>query len=73
MCVCLCVYCPGCISSDKVLLNMFAEGPQKEKGPLTQEGLEPQRLRGRAHTHAQAHTTHTRLANTTFKSGKKTT
>lgn len=37
MCVCVC----GCISSDKVVLNMFAQGPQKEKGPLTHESLEP--------------------------------
>lgn len=38
---------PGCIGSDKVVLNMFAQGPQKEKGPLTHEGLEPHWL----HTH----------------------
>lgn len=31
----------GCISSDKLVLNMFAQGPQKEKSPVTQEGLEP--------------------------------
>lgn len=39
---CACFVCdPGCTSSDKVVLNMFAQGPQREKGPLTHEGLEP--------------------------------
>lgn len=57
-----CVCGPGCISSDKVVLNMFAQGPQGEKGPLTHEGLEPQWL----HTH-----THTKLANTTCKYRKR--
>lgn len=54
-----CVCGLGCISSDKVVLNMFAQGPQGEKGPLTHEGLEP-------HTH-----THTKLANTTCKYRKR--
>lgn len=60
VCVCLglcliCVSCVcghGCISSDKVVLNMFAQGPQKKKSILTHEGLEPPT----AHTH-----THTRI------------
>lgn len=41
---------------------MFAQGPQKEKSPLTHEGLEPQRLRGRARTHTRTstHNAHTR-------------
>lgn len=51
LCVSVCWVCgPGCISSDKVVLNMFAQGPQKEKGPLTHEGLEPHWL----HTHTQS-------------------
>ena len=45
----VCVCGAGCVSVDKVVLNMFAQGPQKEKGSLTHEGLEPHRLR--THTH----------------------
>lgn len=52
----VCCMCgPGCVSGDKVVLNMFAQGPQKEKGPLTQESVETQRLHTNLHTELFKH------------------
>lgn len=60
---------PVCVSGDKVLLNMFAEGPPGENGALTHEGPEPRRPhtrhnRGGKHRRhsprcVRKHTTHT--------------
>lgn len=52
----------GCIRGDKALLNMFAQGPLRENGPVTQEGLEPRWLLTYPNKNR---------ANTTFKHWKR--